>query len=275
MSNQDTNKIEVYLDEQTEPLAVYRPPVRFSLDTNTLADGKHKLTIKAFSASNKKSVRIINFTVRNGPGIAVDGLKDNDVLEGKVSILINAFGGSDDEMWEPERAETPSPIPTWAWVLFILVVTWGIYYSLEQFKPTEEFANTPTYATWGLTEDITSTSSFSDPNLGARLYRTSCASCHQENGQGIAGVFPPLAGDPVVIAEDATRHIEIVLYGAQGSTLKGVKYVAQMPSWAEQLSDEEVAAVINHERVSWGNSSPQIIPQDVAIIRGKKIEQKK
>lgn len=265
MSEQDTNRIEVYLDNETEPIAVYRPPVRFTFDTNTLDDGKHKLTIKAFSTPNKKSVRIIPFTVRNGPGIAVDGLKDNDVLEGKVSLLINAFGGYSEEKWEPERAETPAPVPTWAWVLFILVVAWAIYYFIEQFKPTKEFADTPTYGTWGLTEDITSTSSTSE--LGAQLYRTSCASCHQENGQGVSGAFPPLAGDPVVTSENATRHIKVVLYGAQGSTINGVKYVTPMPAWAEQLSDEEVVAVINHERSSWGNTAPNISQQEVAKVR--------
>jgi mono/diheme cytochrome c family protein len=270
MIEQDTNRIEVYLDNESEPIAVYKPPVRFTLDTNTLVDGKHKLTIKAFSTANKKSVRIIPFTVRNGPGIAVDGLRDNDVLEGNVSLLINAFGTSSEEKWEPERAETPAPVPTWAWVLFILVVAWAIYYFIEQFKPTKEFADTPTYGTWGLTEDISSIADSSMPEFGAELYRTSCASCHQGNGQGVDGVFPPLAGDPVVTSEDATRHIEIVLYGAQGITISGVKYVTPMPAWAEQLSDEEVAAVINHERTNWGNNTSTIRPSEVAKVRNKK-----
>jgi len=269
MSEKDTNRIEVYLDNEPEPIAVYRPPGRFTLDTNNLADGDHKLTIKAFSTENKKSVKIIPFTVRNGPGIAVDGLKDNEILEGKVSLLINAFGGSSDEKWEPERAETPAPVPTWAWVLFILVVTWAIYYFIEEFNPTKEFVDTPTYATWGLTDDQPSTSDFSGANLGAELYRTSCASCHQENGQGITGVFPPLAGDPVVNSDDATRHIEVVLYGTQGSTISGVDYITPMPAWSELLSDEEVAAVINHERTSWGNNTSTITPSEVATIRKK------
>lgn len=268
MSEQDSNRIEVFLDNEKEPLAVYRPPARFNLDTKTLDDGEHKLTIRAIGFSGKKSVRIIPFTVRNGPGIAVDGLQDNDVIEGNVSILINSFGGSDDEKWEPERAETPSPVPTWAWVLFILVVAWGIYYFVEQFSPTKEFADSPTYATWGLTEEASETPD-SPPlqEIGAQLYRTSCASCHQENGMGIERVFPPLAGDQVVTSTDPTRHIEIVLYGAQGNTIDGVTYSTPMPAWADQLSDKEIAAVVNHERTSWGNNAGTVTPSDVAKIR--------
>lgn len=106
--------------------------------------------------------------------------------------------------------------------------------------------------------------------MGAELYRTSCASCHQNNGQGIPNIFPPLAGDPVVMSTDPTRHIEIVLFGTQGSVINGVAYQTQMPAWAEQLSDREIAAVINHERSSWGNNAPAVTVEDVAAIRRKK-----
>ncbi|HEX9024021.1 MAG TPA: cytochrome c, partial [Geobacteraceae bacterium] len=70
-------------------------------------------------------------------------------------------------------------------------------------------------------------------------------------------------------AADPTGHIRIVLFGAKGSPINGVTYQAQMPAWADQLSDEEAAAVINHERTSWGNSAPQVTPQDVARVRGR------
>jgi cytochrome c oxidase cbb3-type subunit 2 len=46
-----------------------------------------------------------------------------------------------------------------------------------------------------------------------------------------------------------------------------VFYQAQMPAWADQLSDEEAAAVINHERTSWGNNAPPVTPADVAKVR--------
>lgn len=102
---------------------------------------------------------------------------------------------------------------------------------------------------------------------GATIYANNCASCHQQNGQGVQGAFPPLAGDPVVTDEDPTEHIQIVLYGLQGKAIEGTEYQGVMQPFGEMLSDEEVAAVINHERTSWGNDAPTITAQDVAEVR--------
>ncbi len=102
---------------------------------------------------------------------------------------------------------------------------------------------------------------------GATIYANNCASCHQSDGQGVQGVFPAMAGDPVVTAEDATDHIRVVLYGLQGKTIAGTEYQGIMQPFGESLSDEEVAAVINHERTSWGNDAPTVTPEDVAKVR--------
>lgn len=102
---------------------------------------------------------------------------------------------------------------------------------------------------------------------GATIYANNCASCHQNNGQGIEGVFPPMAGDPVVTAEDPTEHIQIVLYGLQGKAIEGTEYQGIMQPFSQLLSDEEVAAVINHERTSWGNNAPTVTAEDVAKVR--------
>jgi len=104
---------------------------------------------------------------------------------------------------------------------------------------------------------------------GANIFSSRCSSCHQSNGQGIKGTFPPLAGDPVVTAGDPSKHIETVLNGAQGRTINGVTYSSPMPAFGAILSDEEVAAVINHERSSWGNDAPKVTSEDVAKARNK------
>ncbi|MDT3683336.1 MAG: cytochrome c [Truepera sp.] len=107
-----------------------------------------------------------------------------------------------------------------------------------------------------------------DEELGSATYTAHCAACHQATGQGIPNAFPPLADDPVVTADDPTEHVTTVLHGKQGSTINGVTYGAAMPPFAAQLSDEEIAAVVNHERTSWGNSAPLVTPADVAALRG-------
>lgn len=271
----EASRVEIYLDGSDEPIGVYRPPARFQLDTEELEDGTHELKIVATDRSGHRGVRTVEFVVRNGPGIAVDGLKDGDVVEGDVSLLVNAYGGAYEENWEPSRAETPAPIPTWGWVLFLAVVAWAMFYAAQTWSPSGDMAASPTFAAWdrggaeaGQREEADAADSGSDgASMGAALYRTSCASCHGTNGQGIEGAFPPMAGDPAVTADDPTRHIEIVLFGLQGEPIDGVSYDTPMPAWADQLSDEEVAAVVNHERTSWGNDAPTVTAEEVAEVR--------
>ncbi len=102
---------------------------------------------------------------------------------------------------------------------------------------------------------------------GGAVYAAHCASCHGPNGEGVPGVFPPMKGDPVVIASDPTRHIAIVLFGLKGEAINGVHYAAAMPEHGDELSDADIAAVVNHERTSWGNSAPLVTAQDVAAVR--------
>ena len=163
------------------------------------------------------------------PGIAVAGIQQHDVLDGKIPVIVNAYGGTSAVDWEPSQAETPAPPPTWAWVLLLLVVAFGIFYGVQQWSPTGDFARTPTYgrsessakssrsgraprqrpqvpvdAPTGTTPAGSSVPSSivapADAARGAALYSVNCAACHQTTGQGLAGVFPPLADDPVVQA---------------------------------------------------------------------------
>jgi cytochrome c oxidase cbb3-type subunit 2 len=102
---------------------------------------------------------------------------------------------------------------------------------------------------------------------GAALYEQNCASCHQADGEGLAGTFPPLAGDPVVTDEEPTRHVEIILEGLAGKKIEGTSYASKMPGFAGSLGDGEIAAIVNHERTSWGNDAPTVTEQEVAEIR--------
>jgi cytochrome c oxidase cbb3-type subunit 2 len=100
-------------------------------------------------------------------------------------------------------------------------------------------------------------------DLGQKVYSNKCASCHQANGKGVPGTFPPLAGDPVVTAKDPTEHVDTIVNGLQGKTIQGTDYAAAMPPFGGQLSAEELAAVVNHERTSWGNDAPTVTVEEV------------
>jgi len=104
-------------------------------------------------------------------------------------------------------------------------------------------------------------------DAGASLYGSRCAACHQANGKGLPGAFPPLAADPVVTAADPAEHVRVVLFGRKGAVIGGVSYPGEMPAWGPQLSDEEIAAVVNHERTSFGNHAPTVKPTDVSGVR--------
>jgi mono/diheme cytochrome c family protein len=80
-------------------------------------------------------------------------------------------------------------------------------------------------------------------------------------------VFPPLKGSAVVTANDPTEHIRAVLRGLSGKSIGGVTYPSPMPAFADQLTNEEVAAVLSHERTSWGNQAPPVKPEDVVARR--------
>ncbi len=101
---------------------------------------------------------------------------------------------------------------------------------------------------------------------GAKVFQTNCSSCHQANGQGVPGTFPPLAGNPVVTG-DATKVIHIVKFGLNGKVdVKGTSYNGMMPAWGQQLSNGDIAAVITYVRSSWGNSASAVTESQVAGV---------
>lgn len=102
---------------------------------------------------------------------------------------------------------------------------------------------------------------------GAKLFATTCALCHGAEGKGVPGTFPPLAGDAVVTASNPEDHIRTVLNGLKGKTIAGTAYQVEMPAFGKQLSDQQIADIINHERTSWGNHAPLVAPRDVAAKR--------
>jgi cytochrome c oxidase cbb3-type subunit 2 len=108
-----------------------------------------------------------------------------------------------------------------------------------------------------------------DASTGPALYSSYCAACHQANGEGIPGTFPPLKGSAVVNRADATKHIDIVLAGLQGARVSGVTYTNPMPAFGATLSDTDITALIDYERGAWGNHGSLIGVSQVASERAR------
>jgi cytochrome c oxidase cbb3-type subunit 2 len=108
-----------------------------------------------------------------------------------------------------------------------------------------------------------------DVAKGGSLYTANCSACHQANGEGLPGAFPPLKGNEVVNDADATQHIHVVLHGLQATRVGGVVYGGVMPPFAATLSDAEVADIIDYERSSWGNHGKPAIAAQVAAERAQ------
>lgn len=108
--------------------------------------------------------------------------------------------------------------------------------------------------------------------LGKKVFTQTCQVCHQANGQGVPGQFPPLAGSEWVVAQEGwhgDNHIvKIVLNGLGGVvTVEGKQYNNAMAPWGKVLKDEQIAAVLTYVRNEWGNKAPPITTEFVAKIR--------
>ena len=92
---------------------------------------------------------------------------------------------------------------------------------------------------------------------GKQIYGSKCTACHQATGQGIPGVFPPLAASEWVLGDEKVL-VNILLHGVVGDIdVKGNQYKGAMPAWKD-MSDVELAAVMSYIRSDWGNKAAEI-----------------
>ncbi|MBH9578700.1 cytochrome c [Inhella sp. 1Y17] len=163
----------------------------------------------------------------------------------------------------PDPQELPAPIPWFVVLLVALMLTFGLVYIT--------LANVETPSHWG--DDRTAAELQGSRPAGgaaingAALYASLCVACHQANGAGVPGVFPPLAGSEWVRGRDA-QLARIVLQGVSGTlTVKGVDYQGVMPAFKQQLGDAEMAALLTHLRSQWGNGAAPVSADTVATAR--------
>ncbi|MBZ0221652.1 MAG: c-type cytochrome [Dokdonella sp.] len=103
--------------------------------------------------------------------------------------------------------------------------------------------------------------------LGEATYKANCAACHQPDGKGLQGAFPPLAASDYLLSHKPLDVAGMVLKGITGEiTVNGTKYNNVMPAQSH-LSDADIAAVINYVYASWGNKGGSVAVKDVADLR--------
>ena len=102
---------------------------------------------------------------------------------------------------------------------------------------------------------------------GAKLYARHCAACHGEQGEGVAGVYPALAGNRAVTLNTPANLVHLVLEGGFAPATAGNPRPFGMPPFATELSDEQLAQVLTHIRGSWGNRAPAVSALEVGRFR--------
>ncbi len=101
---------------------------------------------------------------------------------------------------------------------------------------------------------------------GLAVYSRTCIACHQPTGKGLAPVFPPIAGVPIVNGDPALT-IKFILHGLMGPiTVEGVTYNSMMPPVAG-VSDQDIADVLTYVRQSFGNQSNPVTADQVKAVR--------
>lgn len=103
-----------------------------------------------------------------------------------------------------------------------------------------------------------------EPNKGEQIYKTKCIVCHQADGKGLPGAFPPLAGSDYLLA-DKVRAVAQALNGSNKEiTVNGMKYATPMPPQVD--TKEDAVAVINYVLNNFGNKGGTVTLEDVKDV---------
>jgi mono/diheme cytochrome c family protein len=174
--------------------------------------------------------------------------------------------GPSSEPVEANPRTDNGPIPRWLMAVIGVGIFWaGAYlFSYSGGFAADVFDYKPKYGA-----QAAAAAGPPDPKvLGKKLFSANCVTCHQANGQGQPGQFPPLAGSEFVLGDASNRLIAIVLKGLQGPVqVKGQAVNNAMQAWEGQYTDQQLAAILTYVRSDWGNNAPEIPPDAVKAVR--------
>ena len=164
-------------------------------------------------------------------------------------------------------------VPVWLIILFFLTLYWGMVY----FDRNSGWFDEQVYAPYRSIQEVEAyqpvTGAPGLVQLGLQVYnKPTCVACHQANGKGLPGQFPPLVQTDWVLEPEPGRIIRLVLDGLSGPMqVNGQSFNGAMVPWRDALTDEEIAAVLSYIRQNpeWGNKAPEVKPERVKEVREK------
>lgn len=190
-----------------------------------------------------------------------------------------AFGDAESDVEQIHRqivreladpAEGYERVPWFLWVTVATMVFWAGWYIGRRGGSFDTQTHVE-YAQVGLTAGAAGDTVAKGPvdavAEGKRIFGANCAACHQSNGLGVAGAFPPVVGSEWVTGPEQTV-VRILLHGLGGPVkVKGVTYNGAMPAWKESMSDDDIAHVITYLRQWSPNAAPAVTAATVASLR--------
>jgi mono/diheme cytochrome c family protein len=188
-----------------------------------------------------------------------------DSREDRLSVS-SAHAAIMREKSEPREGREPTPL--WLIALFGMLLFWGGLY-LQRYSGNYEALEFDERAVIGAGARAPNAAAPVDSLvLGRRVYVNNCQVCHQGDGEGLTGQFPPLAQSEWVLAKSPERLIRILLDGMSGPVrVRGEQYNSAMPAWHDVMDDEQTAAVLTFIRQEWGNEAEVVTVDQVQTLR--------
>lgn len=103
---------------------------------------------------------------------------------------------------------------------------------------------------------------------GERLYKTHCANCHMDKGEGLGALIPPLAGADFLAAH-RDRLPCIVRKGLQDTIVVNGKVYSEVMPPNPGLSEVQITNILNYIQNSWGNRQAPYTLEGVGTLLKK------
>jgi mono/diheme cytochrome c family protein len=214
-----------------------------------------------------------NTPMNQGPD-RIDYRETADITEVHASV----------EREKPEPSADTTPMPLWLAGICAGAMVWagtyfGVFHGGLSASVYNEYESSPAVL-FPLPQKAGGGAAAAEAPLslaqqGKAVY-SQCVTCHQGNGAGVPGQFPPLAKSEWVTGSEK-RLVAILLKGLQGPiTIGGEKhtYGGNMVGWEGSLSDKKIAGVVSYIRSQWGNAAPEISEAKVKAARAEFAAQK-